>query len=197
MPYKRTTRTCPQCGKEFAPRKPAQRGCSRSCGNLIAGRRPPAPPRVRVAARCAHCGKTFWRAPSHIFDCAEPCCSKHCQFEHAKHPSLRADGYIQVNHNGRRRLQHVVVWEAAHGPVPPGHHIHHKDRKKSNNALDNLEAMPIPEHIRLHSTNAHWSRKHLCCLRCGTTERRHYALGFCKRCYQRRRRTLHMRRPGQ
>jgi len=33
-----------------------------------------------------------------------------------------------------------------------------------------------------------WSKKHECCLGCGTTERRHIAQGYCMACYRRRRR---------
>ena len=29
----------------------------------------------------------------------------------------------------------------------------------------------------------HWARHHACCVRCGTTERRHAARGLCARCY--------------
>jgi hypothetical protein len=33
-----------------------------------------------------------------------------------------------------------------------------------------------------------WARRHTCCLDCGTTKRRHYGLGLCTRCWQRRHR---------
>ena len=36
------------------------------------------------------------------------------------------------------RYKHVLVWEAAHGPVPPGHAIIFADQNRENYALDNL-----------------------------------------------------------
>lgn len=45
---------------------------------------------------------------------------------------------------------HRAVWEAAHGDVPPGHDIHHKDDDKGNNALDNLSCMPHGAHKAHH-----------------------------------------------
>ena len=38
----------------------------------------------------------------------------------------------------------------AHGEIPPGHHIHHRDGDPLNNAPDNLECIAPAEHVRLH-----------------------------------------------
>lgn len=46
----------------------------------------------------------------------------------------------------RHKRLHVAIWEAAHGPVPEGWTIHHKDRNPLNNALENLECLTVPEH---------------------------------------------------
>lgn len=40
---------------------------------------------------------------------------------------------------------HVLVWEEAHGPVPPGHSIVFKDGDKTNIQLSNLECIPRAE----------------------------------------------------
>lgn len=45
---------------------------------------------------------------------------------------------------------HREIWKAAHGPIPPGHHIHHKDGNPLNNSLDNLECVPSAEHLQYH-----------------------------------------------
>jgi len=42
---------------------------------------------------------------------------------------------------------HVVVWEFHHGPVPEGHHIHHRDDNRANNHPDNLECLTIADHL--------------------------------------------------
>jgi hypothetical protein len=45
---------------------------------------------------------------------------------------------------------HQEVWKAAHGPIPDGHHIHHKDQDPLNNSLDNLACLPGREHVHGH-----------------------------------------------
>lgn len=50
---------------------------------------------------------------------------------------------------GVRRL-HEEIWKTAHGPIPDGHHIHHRDGNPLNNDLDNLECVDPRTHTRLH-----------------------------------------------
>ena len=45
---------------------------------------------------------------------------------------------------------HRQVWEAHHGPIPEGWHIHHRDGNRANNAISNLEAKSPGGHIRDH-----------------------------------------------
>lgn len=56
---------------------------------------------------------------------------------------------IADRQRGVRRL-HEEVWIAAHGPIPPGGHIHHKDEDPLNNDLSNLEWMSAGEHNTHH-----------------------------------------------
>lgn len=46
---------------------------------------------------------------------------------------------------------HVEVWTQAHGPIPEGFEIHHRDHNRSNNALSNLELLEGSEHARHHA----------------------------------------------
>lgn len=48
------------------------------------------------------------------------------------------------------RKRAVVVWEAAHGPVPRGSVVHHRDRDSLNDELLNLQAMTRREHADEH-----------------------------------------------
>ncbi len=48
------------------------------------------------------------------------------------------------------RYAHRVIYERHYGPIPSGWVVHHKDEDKSNNAIENLVAMPKAEHQRLH-----------------------------------------------
>ena len=61
--------------------------------------------------------------------------------------SIRYD-YVYIN--GRKVAKHVAVWEAANGPKPPNHDIHHIDGNGKNNALSNLVCLSKSEHQRLH-----------------------------------------------
>lgn len=71
-------------------------------------------------------------------------------------------------------------------------HIHHIDHKGSNvprdqrnNNLENLQVLCRKCHGRLHGRVEGWSRKHERCLRCGSTENKHHAHGYCVRCFWR------------
>jgi DNA-binding XRE family transcriptional regulator len=58
-------------------------------------------------------------------------------------------GYWRTSAPNSRAL-HRDLWEAHHGPIPPGHHIHHCDGNPHNNAIQNLECIKASEHTRLH-----------------------------------------------
>lgn len=50
------------------------------------------------------------------------------------------DGYVykKVEEPNKWRMLHVLNWEAAHGPVPPGHVLLFKDQDKTHCDVDNL-----------------------------------------------------------
>ncbi len=62
-----------------------------------------------------------------------------------------ANGYM-VRHRpeGGMAYEHRDVWEAAHGPIPRTHHIHHKNKDRSDNRLENLESIEARDHLRMH-----------------------------------------------
>lgn len=45
---------------------------------------------------------------------------------------------------------HREIWKSVHGPIPAGHHIHHRDGDPLNNDVGNLECVSIFEHRREH-----------------------------------------------
>lgn len=49
--------------------------------------------------------------------------------------------------------EHRVVWEEAHGPIPKGYHVHHRNGDITDNRLENLELMSAGDHTRHHNKN--------------------------------------------
>lgn len=60
-------------------------------------------------------------------------------------------GYRRILHLGRLRMEHVVVWEATQGQIPPGMQVHHRNEDKLDNCIENLELVTALHHKRLHS----------------------------------------------
>lgn len=61
------------------------------------------------------------------------------------------EGYLRETINWVRKLQHIRVWEEKYGPVPFGHHIHHKNGIRHDNRLKNLEVLKPLDHHRKHA----------------------------------------------
>ncbi|OPY59144.1 MAG: hypothetical protein A4E55_00361 [Pelotomaculum sp. PtaU1.Bin035] len=59
------------------------------------------------------------------------------------------DGKLQKNWKGK----HIVIWEAANGPVPPGHVIIFGDGNNRNFDLDNLILVSRKQLVRLNQCN--------------------------------------------
>lgn len=73
---------------------------------------------------------------------------------------VRKDGYIWIKVSddakpARRnwKSKHQAIWEAANGPVPPGHMVGFKDGDNRNFALDNLELVSRAERLRRNSVH--------------------------------------------
>jgi hypothetical protein len=70
---------------------------------------------------------------------------------------LSRDGYLERKvHDGlplqsRWRAVHILIWEAANGPLPPGHAIAFRDGDKSNLDPANLELVTRAEVMRRNS----------------------------------------------
>lgn len=65
------------------------------------------------------------------------------------HPLADARGYA---------YEHALVWTAAHGPVPEGFEVHHRNEQKDDNRLGNLQLRTKSAHAREHAAERRRAR---------------------------------------
>lgn len=148
MARKVTVLECGGCGKKYE----AYRNDSKWCHDC----RGPAH-KQRIAARetaryhpCATCGLPCARK---ALRCRA--CSNRERGERQRGPgsptwkggrTRHSDGYVELNIDGRKVLEHRYVWEQAYGPIPSNVHIHHANGDKTDNRLENLVATDARGH---------------------------------------------------
>lgn len=65
-----------------------------------------------------------------------------------RYPEAEARDKRVYFHSRSHGYLHRVVWADNHGPIPPGHEIHHADHDTDNNDPANLVCVPRSEHRR-------------------------------------------------
>lgn len=75
--------------------------------------------------------------------------------------SIKPNGYVVITMGENKgRLEHVVVMEKFIGRRLYSYEcVHHEDRCKTNNSIDNLRLMSKSEHARLHALENNKHRK--------------------------------------
>lgn len=53
--------------------------------------------------------------------------------------------------SGKRERLHTYLWRFYNGSIPEGYHIHHVDKDKNNNNIENLTCIPSSTHLSFHS----------------------------------------------
>ena len=156
-------RSCEYCKKPFTTRvADVNRGygrfCSRSCSNRVVLRKSHAP-----NCTCAWCGKKFFRYPSKQASSRSGLlfCNRRCKEQAQRIGGLEE---IQPDHydNGKSERHYRELAARRLPPIcnrcgydkhPEILEVHHKDRNRKNNALENLERVCPNCHTLEHNGN--------------------------------------------
>ena len=68
----------------------------------------------------------------------------------------KPSGYFKSDHESGGVFMHRAVWERANGPIPDGHHVHHRNHDRSDNRLENLELLSASAHSLHHAQSNEW-----------------------------------------
>jgi hypothetical protein len=65
--------------------------------------------------------------------------------------------YKRINKNGKNLMLHRHIWEQNFGIIPEGHIIHHINKNKLDNRIENLMLLDIKTHNKIHKHPA-WNK---------------------------------------
>ncbi len=126
-----------------------------------------------------------------------------------RHPPKLGDTRIHDTGGGRfyRLIRTPDGWRYEHRVVMENHlkrsltgkeHVHHINRDRLDNRVENLQLMEHGEHSTHHHKGrpspfrgvgsllkGRWAKKYTQCVRCGKTDQPHAAKGVCRRCHRR------------
>jgi hypothetical protein len=69
---------------------------------------------------------------------------------HRRVTLINSGGYELFRVDGFRVFAHRLVWLCFHGEIPDGYVIHHENRRRDDNRIENLLAMSPADHADEH-----------------------------------------------
>ena len=119
------------------------------------------PPGVDRRIRLVADGE-MWR-PHSVSGMEAPTTIEYQGIVYRRYPNAKQRSHrVYYQHHGTFRgpvaYLHRVLWETHHGPIPPGHHVHHKDGNPFNNDVSNLECVDQRRHKAIHAERGDFSR---------------------------------------
>lgn len=66
--------------------------------------------------------------------------------------TLRSNGYYGMTY-GKRSMMHRDVWEHYKGKIPPNYDVHHLNKNREDNRIENLELLKKADHTKKHYEN--------------------------------------------
>ncbi|MEK2534368.1 HNH endonuclease signature motif containing protein [Tetragenococcus halophilus] len=149
-PYPQFQCTCKTCGKEFFGIRRDQRFCSRRCQLKVYTY-----PKKVYEKNCTQCGKAFTTYGEETRCCSEEC--RHLRFSHRKGKKKDVKGnntYVstkKLSFGRKVRMHRAIVEQSIGRKLSPDEHVHHKNRNKRDNRIENLEVIDKTEHLKIHN----------------------------------------------
>lgn len=145
---------CEVCGKSFIGTRRKQRFCSKACQLKVYTY-----PKRKYEKNCTQCGNFFITYKEGTRCCSEEC--RRLRFSHRKghKKDVKTDNnYVSTKmlSFGRKvRMHRAIVEQSIGRKLGPNEHVHHKNKNRKDNRIENLEVVDKTEHLKMHNKKGH------------------------------------------